>query len=90
MVCFVTNHYTAKAFSVLALSIRGLGMYRYLDKRRLLGYDIEGMAAKRTLAAIESYQRKHNIPPGKLSRQALLEHIFQYVRSKNFKLPEKQ
>ena len=25
MVCFVTNHYTAKAFSVLALSIRGLG-----------------------------------------------------------------
>ncbi len=47
MVCFVTNHYTAKAFSVLALSIRGLGMYRYLDKRRLLGYDIEGMAAKK-------------------------------------------
>ena len=46
MVCFVTNHYTAKAFSVLALSIWGLGMYRYLDKRRLLGYNIEGMAAK--------------------------------------------
>jgi len=60
---------------------------------RLLGYDIEGTTGKldsKTLAAIESYQRKHNIPPGKLSTQALLENIFQYVRSKNFILMEKQ
>ncbi|WP_419634796.1 peptidoglycan-binding domain-containing protein [Thiolapillus sp.] len=60
---------------------------------RLLGYDIEGATGRldsKTLAAIESYQRKHNIPPGKLSRQALLEHIFQYVRSNNFILTEKQ
>ena len=31
MVCFVTNHYTAKAFSVLALSIRGLGVWGTLS-----------------------------------------------------------
>ncbi len=62
MVCFVTNHYTAKAFSVLALSIRGLGMYRYLDKRRLLGYDIEGMAGKHSLLLSHTKESTISLP----------------------------
>ncbi len=36
MVCFVTNHYTAKAFSVLALSIRGLGLLQMVAERALV------------------------------------------------------
>ncbi len=39
MVCFVTNHYTAKAFSVLALSIRGLGVYADLDIGQYTGHN---------------------------------------------------
>ena len=62
MVCFVTNHYTAKAFSVLALSIRGLGMYRYLDKRRLLGYDIERMAGKHSLLLSHTKESTISLP----------------------------
>ena len=62
MVCFVTNHYTAKAFSVLALSIRGLGMYRYLDKRRLLGYDIEGMVGKHSLLLSHTKESTISLP----------------------------
>ncbi len=35
MVCFVANHYTAKAFYVLGISIWGFGLYGYqsIEKR---------------------------------------------------------
>ncbi len=51
MVCFVANHYTARAFYGLGISIRGSGIQRVLSEARVSTY----LAAADLDRALELY-----------------------------------